>query len=63
VRRHQQPSLTKKKLRRLKITAGAPKYSTTSRGIWSSDDAMSKPAARNSGAKGGRERDTGARMK
>ena len=37
---HQQPSLTKKKLRRLEITAGAPKYAKTSRGIWSSNDAI-----------------------
>ena len=33
---HQQPSLTKKKLRRLELTAGAPKYAKTARGIWSS---------------------------
>jgi len=32
---HQQPSLTKKKLRRLEITAGAPRYAKTARGIWS----------------------------
>jgi transposase len=37
---HQQPSLTKKKLRRLEITAGAPKYAKTSRGIWSSNLAI-----------------------
>src|SRR6188472_1989547 len=37
---HQQPSLTKKKLRRLEITAGAPKYASTARGTWSSNDAM-----------------------
>jgi transposase len=37
---HQQPSLTKKKLRRLEITAGAPKYTKTSRGIWSANDAV-----------------------
>ncbi len=37
---HQQPSLTKKKLRRLEITAGAPKYTASSRGIWSSNDAV-----------------------
>jgi len=37
---HQQPSLTKKKLRRLEITAGAPKYTATARGIWSSNDAV-----------------------
>ena len=34
---HQQPSLTNKKLRRLEITAGAPKYATTARGIWSTN--------------------------
>ena len=37
---HQQPSLTKKKLRRLEITAGAPKYTASSHGIWSSNDAV-----------------------
>jgi transposase len=37
---HQQPSLTKKKLRRLEITAGAPKYAKNSRGIWSSNAAI-----------------------
>ena len=37
---HQQPSLTKKKLRRLEITAGAPKYTAGSRGIWSANDAV-----------------------
>jgi transposase len=37
---HQQPSLTKKKLRRLEITAGAPKYARTARGIWSANDAV-----------------------
>jgi hypothetical protein len=37
---HQQPSLTKKKLRQLEITAGAPKYTATARGIWSSNDAV-----------------------
>jgi transposase len=37
---HQQPSLTKKKLRGLEITAGAPKYAKTSRGIWSSNAAI-----------------------
>src|SRR4051812_41484386 len=30
---HQQPSLTKKKLRRLELTAGAPKYATTARDL------------------------------
>ena len=37
---HAQPSLTKKKLRRLEITAGAPRYTKTARGIWSSNAAI-----------------------
>jgi transposase len=37
---HQQPSLTNKKLRRLEITAGAPKYAKTARGVWSSNQAI-----------------------
>ena len=37
---HQQPSLTKKNLRRLEITAGAPKYAKTARGIWSTNVAI-----------------------
>ena len=37
---HQQPSLTKKKLRRLEITAGAPKHAKTAPGIWSSNLAI-----------------------
>jgi transposase len=37
---HQQPSLTRKKLRRLEITAGAPKYTRKARGIWSTNDLM-----------------------
>ena len=37
---HQQPSLTKKKLRRLELTAGAPKYARTARGMWSANDAI-----------------------
>ena len=37
---HQQPSLTKKKLRRLELTAGAPKYTKTARGVWSSNQAI-----------------------
>jgi transposase len=37
---HQQPSLTNKKLRRLEITAGAPKYAKTARGTWSTNVAM-----------------------
>jgi len=35
-----QPSLTKKKLRQLELTAGAPKYAKTARGIWSSNLAI-----------------------
>ena len=37
---HQQPSLTKKKLRRLEITAGAPRYSKAAAGIWNANDAV-----------------------
>jgi transposase len=37
---HQQPSLTRKKLRRLEITAGAPKYTRCAAGIWSTNDLM-----------------------
>src|SRR3954471_17477089 len=37
---HQQPSLTRKKLRRLEITAGAPKYTKTAHGIWSTNAAI-----------------------
>ena len=37
---HQQPSLTKKKLRRLEITAGAPKRAKTAQGVWSSNEAI-----------------------
>jgi transposase len=37
---HQQPSLTKKKLRRLEITAGAPKYTKTAAGVWSANLAI-----------------------
>lgn len=37
---HQQPSLTRKKLRRLEITAGAPKYTRSAGGIWSTNDLM-----------------------
>jgi transposase len=36
---HQQPSLTKRKLRRLEIT-GAPKHTTSARGVWSSNVAI-----------------------
>jgi transposase len=37
---HQQPSLTKKKLRRLELTAGAPKYAKSASGIWSSNNVI-----------------------
>jgi transposase len=37
---HQQPSLTKKKLRRLELTAGAPKNTRRATGIWSANDMM-----------------------
>jgi transposase len=37
---YQQPSLTRKKLRRLEITAGAPKYTRRAAGIWSTNDLM-----------------------
>ena len=37
---HQQPSLTNKKLRRLEITAGAPRHAKAARGIWSSNAAI-----------------------
>ena len=37
---HQQPSLTRKKLRRLEITAGAPKYTRKAAGIWATNDMM-----------------------
>jgi transposase len=37
---HQQPSLTRKKLRRLEITAGAPKFTRRAAGIWSTNDLM-----------------------
>ena len=37
---HQPPSLTKRKLRQLELTAGAPKYAKTPRGIWSSNLAI-----------------------
>ena len=35
-----QPSLTTKKLRRLELTAGAPKYAKTARGTWTTNDTM-----------------------
>ena len=37
---HQQPSLTRKKLRRLEITAGAPKYTRRAAGTWSTNELM-----------------------
>jgi hypothetical protein len=37
---HQQPSLTRKKLRRLEITAGAPTYTRRAAGIWATDELM-----------------------
>ena len=37
---HQQPSLTKKQLRRLELTAGAPKYAKPARGVWSGNVAI-----------------------
>ena len=37
---HQQPSLTNKKLRRLEITAGAPKNTRKAAGVWSTNVMM-----------------------
>ena len=37
---HRQPSLTRKKLRRLQITAGAPKTPRRAAGIWSTNDLL-----------------------
>jgi transposase len=37
---HQQPSLTRKKLRRLEITAGAPKYTRKAAGVWATNELM-----------------------
>jgi hypothetical protein len=37
---HQQPSLTRKKMRRLEITAGAPKNTRRRAGIWSTNQLM-----------------------
>jgi hypothetical protein len=37
---HQQPSLTKKKSRRLEIAAGAPRRTAAARGIWSGNLAI-----------------------
>jgi transposase len=39
---YQQPSLTRKKLRRLEITAGAKRYTPKAAGIWSANDAVRK---------------------
>jgi transposase len=35
---HQQPSLTRRKLRQLELTAGAPKHARKPAGVWSRDD-------------------------
>ena len=40
--RHQQPSLTHKKLRRLEITAGAPKNTPRAAGVWAANGMMRK---------------------
>jgi hypothetical protein len=37
---YQQPSLTRKQLRRLEITAAAPKFSPDARAVWAANDAM-----------------------
>jgi transposase len=37
---HQQPSLTRKKLRRLEITAGAPKNTPRAAGVWATNEMM-----------------------
>jgi hypothetical protein len=37
---HQQPPLTRKKLRRLEITAGAPKNSRRAAGTWATNEMM-----------------------
>ena len=37
---HQQPSLTRKKLRQLEITAGAPKNTRRAAGVWSTNELM-----------------------
>jgi transposase len=78
---YQQPSLTKKKLRRLEIAAGAKRYTPKATGIWSANDAVRNAErelarqaevayartrarlARQPGGEGGRECDTGARIK
>ena len=43
---HQQPSLTRKKLRRLEITAGAPKYARRAAGTWATNDLDARGRAR-----------------
>src|SRR6201986_5598951 len=40
---HQQPSLTRKKLRRLEITAGAPKNTPRAAGVWATNEMMREP--------------------
>ncbi len=75
-----QPSLTRKKMRRLEITAGAPRYQGKT-GIWSTNKAIAqaeralalqaelaykntvRDLGRHRSREGGRERDTGARIK
>jgi len=47
---HQQPSLTRKKLRRLEITAGAPKNAPRAAGVWATNEMM-READSNSPAK------------
>ena len=37
---HQQPSLTRKKLRRLELTAGAPKRTRQGKDVWSTNDLL-----------------------
>ena len=41
-----QPSLTKKKLRRLEITAGQPRYTPEAAGIWHANDAVRQARTR-----------------
>ena len=41
-----QPSLTKKKLRRLEISAGAQRYTQTATGIWAANEAVRRGRAR-----------------
>jgi transposase len=42
---HQQPSLTRKKLRRLEITAGAPKNTPRAAGVWAINEMMREGAS------------------